>query len=306
MKRRDLVDLLLLAALWGASFLFMRVAAPAFGPLALVEVRVIFAALLLLPLLALRGGVALLRQFAGPALAVGVFNSALPFGLITYGLLTLSAGFASILNAVTPMWTALIAWLWLRERIRPLQGLGLVVGVIGVTVLVWGRIGLTPGGSDWSATLAVAAALLATFFYGASANFVKRSLGQVPPLVTAAGSQVGAALAVAPFALWQLPPRLPGASAWIAALILGVACTGFAYLLYFRLLQNIGAMRAASVTFLIPVFGTAWGALLLGEAVTLQMICGGIIILLGTAMALGLLASRSVKSVTRAPRTGPS
>ncbi len=262
MKPRDLTDFLLLAALWGASFLFMRVAAPAFGAFALVEVRVAIAAAFLLPLLAWRGGLAALRARAPTLAVVGVLNSAIPFVLFTYSTLTITAGFASILNATVPMWAALVAWLWLRERIRAAQWLGLAIGLAGVVLLVWGRIDLRPGGSQWSATLAIAAA-----------------------------SQIAAAFALAPFALATWPAAPVGVRDWAAAIALGVACTGLAYILYFRLIDRVGAMRAASVTFLIPLFGVLWGAVFLSEAITLQMAAGGAVILVGTALALGFVGA---------------
>lgn len=291
MKSRDLTDFLLLAALWGASFLFMRVAAPAFGAFALVEVRVAIAAAFLLPLLAWRGKVAVLRGRAATLAVVGVLNSAIPFVLFTYSTLTLTAGFASILNATVPMWAALVAWLWLRDRIRAAQWLGLAIGLAGVVLLVWGKVEFKPGGTQWSATLAIAAALLASLSYGVAANFTKRRLAGVDTLAVATGSQIAAALALAPFALWSWPAQAVGARDWAAAIALGIGCTGLAYILYFRLIDRVGAMRAASVTFLIPLFAVLWGGLFLGEAITMQMAAGGAVILIGTALALGLVGA---------------
>lgn len=291
MKPRDLTDFLLLAALWGASFLFMRVAAPAFGAFALVEVRVAIAAAFLLPLLAWRGGLAVLRGRAPTLAIVGVLNSAIPFVLFTYSTLTITAGFASVLNATVPMWAAVVAWLWLRERIRAAQWLGLAIGLAGVVLLVWGRIDLRPGGSQWSVTLAIGAALLASLSYGVAANYTKRRLAGIDTLAVATGSQIAAALALAPFALATWPITPVDLRDWAAAIALGVACTGLAYLLYFRLIDRVGAMRAASVTFLIPLFGVLWGAVFLSEAITLQMAAGGAVILAGTALALGFVGA---------------
>lgn len=296
MKPRDTIDLVLLAALWGASFLFMRVAAPAFGPAALVEVRVLTGALFLLPLLALRGGASMLRAHAGRLALVGLLNTAAPFALITYAMLTLSAGFAAILNATVPMWTALIAALWLRERSAPLQWLGLAIGAAGVIVLVGDKVDLRPGGSQWHNTLAIGAALLGMAFYGLSANVAKRLMAGVPALVTATGSQIAAALLLAPAALLLWPAQPPAPREWLAAVVLGVACTGIAYILYFRLIDRVGAMRAANVTFLIPIFATVWGMLFLGEALTARMVAGGAVVLAGTALALGVLGRAAVRT----------
>lgn len=292
MKPRDLVDLVLLAALWGASFLFMRIAAPAFGALPLAELRVAIAAAFLLPLLVARGDLGALRANALPAGLIGVVNSALPFTLYAYATLSISAGFASILNATVPIWTAAIGALWLRQRIGARQRLGLLLGVLGVLALVWGKVDLRPGSSQWSVTLAVAAALAATFAYGVSGHLARRWQAGVAPLVTATGSQVGAAIFLAGPAAWLWPAQPPPAMPWLAALLLGVACTGVAYLLYFRLIARTGAVNAASVTFLIPLFGTLWGALFLDEQVTLQMLFGGAVVLAGTVLATGVLAAR--------------
>ena len=293
MKPRDLTDLVLLAALWGASFLFMRHAAPAFGPIALVEVRVAIAAAFLGALLAWRGGLRELRVRPGALLLLGLVNSALPFSLLTFATLHVTAGFAAILNATTPLWTALIGWLWLRNAIRPLQWLGLAIGLVGVAVLVWGKASLRPDASQLGTTLALAAALVATACYGLSANYTRSRLAHASPLALAAGSQIGAALLLAVPALLSWPAVAPGAAAWGSALALGIACTGLAYLLYFRLLTRVGAVGASAVTFLIPVFAALWGALFLDEAVTLQMLAGGAVILAGTALALGLLRRRA-------------
>ena len=262
MRPRDLLDLLLLAALWGGSFLFVRAAVPAFGPFALIELRVGIAALVLLPLLAVRGSFAELRRNAAPIAAVGLLNSALPFTLFAFASLTMTAGFASILNATAPLFGALIAQLWLKDRLTRVQMLGLLVGFAGVVLLVWSRNALAGGGS----TLAVAAALCATLAYGIAANYTKRSLTGVGSFSIATGSQCAAALALLPLALWAWPALTPPLRTWLEVILLGVASTGVAYLLYFRLIANVGPTRAVSVTFLIPVFGMLWGALYLGES----------------------------------------
>ena len=292
MRSRDLLDLVALAALWGASFLFTRHAAPAFGPIALVQVRVTIAAAVLLVLLLVRGDRAALRTHAAALGFVGVMNSAVPFVLFTYAMLFVTGGFAAILNATTPMWTALVGWVWLRERIRPLQWLGLAVGLVGVVALLWGRIDLRPGSTQWQVTLAIGAALLGALAYGMSATFAKRRLAGVPALVVATGSQIAAAIALLPLALFGWPAQTPDAGAWASAVVLAVASTALAYLLYFRLTTRVGAVRAAAVTFLVPVFATLWGRVFLAEELTLQMLVGGCIILAGTALALGLVRAK--------------
>jgi drug/metabolite transporter (DMT)-like permease len=289
MRTRDLLDLFTLAALWGASFLFMRHAAPAFGPIALVQVRVSIAAVMLTGLLVLRGESAQLRVYAAPLTFVGVMNSALPFVLFTYATLYVTGGFAAILNATTPMWTALVGWVWLRDRVRLAQWIGLTIGALGVVALLWGKIDLRPGGTGWQITLAIGAAMLGALAYGISATFARQRLVSVPALVVATGSQIAATIVLLPLAIVAWPERTPALDAWASAIALAVACTALAYLLYFRLIARIGAVRAAAVTFLVPIFATLWGSVFLAEDVTLQMLVGGCVILGGTALALGLI-----------------
>jgi drug/metabolite transporter (DMT)-like permease len=289
MRSRDAVDLVLLAAIWGSSFLFIRIAAPAFGPVALVEVRMVTGALVLLPLLAAGIGLPALRTHARRIALISVINFAVPFVVVTWAMLTLTAAFTSMLNGTVPMWTALIGALWFGERVRPPQWLGLAVGAIGVVVLVGDKVHFDRSGAGWTETVAVGAALLGMIFYGLSANVAKRTLGGVPPLATAAGSQIGAAVLLAPLAVATWPAQAPSAGAWAAALVLGVLCTGFAHLLFFRLIERVGAMRAANVTYLIPLFATLWGTLFLAEPLSLRLLVGGAIVLAGTALAVGVL-----------------
>lgn len=294
MKQRDLFDLLLLAALWGASFLFSRIAAPAFGALALAETRVVVAALVLLPLLVWRSGAAGVRELRGNAgrmLVLGAFNTAIPFALFAWAVLTITAGLAAILNATAPMFAALIAWVWLRERLTALQGLGMAIGFAGVLWLAAARAGLDVEGARG----AVLASLAATLSYGLSGNLAKHWFSHLRPLTLAAGSQTAASLLLLPFALYAWPDMPPSPHDWAAALALGVLCTGLAYLLYFRLLIRIGAARAMTVTFLIPGFGMLWGALFLGEAITATMLLGCAVILAGTALSSGTVRPRTAR-----------
>ena len=285
MKSSDVTELFALAALWGASFLFMRMGAAEFGPVALSAVRVTGAALFLMPLLLWRGQLGALRAHWWPILMVGVTNSALPFLFFSYAALSLTAGLSAIFNASSPLFGALIAWLWLKDRLTPVRVLGLLVGFAGVLWLAWDKASFKPGGTGW----ALLASLAGPLCYGASASFTKRHLAGVPTLAVAAGSQLGAALVlVLPAVLWW-PATAPSGHAWGAAAMLAVLCTGLAYLLYFRLIANVGPANAIAVTFLVPAFAVLWGALLLGEQVTTAMLAGCAVILLGTGLATGLL-----------------
>jgi drug/metabolite transporter (DMT)-like permease len=261
----------------------MRIAAPEFGPVALIWLRVAIAALCLAPFAATRRNA--LRGRLPAVAVVGTINSAIPFCLLAYSTLSITAGLASILNATSPLWGALVAHYWLKDRLGRSRALGLALGFAGVIFLVWGRTSFRAGGAG----LAVVAALLATFSYGVAASYTKRKLTGVDPLSLAAGSQLAAAVVLAPAAalLWPAHPVSP--RAWGAVLGLGIACTAVAYVLYFRLIAHVGPARAIAVTFLIPPFAIAWGGLLLGEPLTARTVVAACVILAGTALATGLV-----------------
>ena len=286
------LDFLLLAAIWGSSFLFMRLGAQEFGALPTAGVRVAIATLFLLPLLLWRG--------LGPQLAahwkkiffVGLLNSAIPFACYAFALLAISTGLSAILNATAPLFGALIAWLWLKDRPQGTRVVGLMMGFIGVALLAWDKASFKPDASGLSSGWAVLACLLACLCYGISASYTKRYLSGLPSLVTATGSQLGATLGLALPTLWLWPQRMPGTTAWLALLAVGVLCTGVAYILFFRLIENIGPARSMTVTFVIPVFAVLYGVLFLGEAVSLWMVFCGAIIVCGTALSANLLKLR--------------
>ena len=285
MKTSDTAELLTLAALWGASFLFMRMGAAEFGPVALSAVRVAGAALFLMPLLLWRGQLAALRTHWRPIAIVGITNSALPFLCFSYAALSMTAGLSAIFNAASPLFGSVIAWLWLKDHLTPARVAGLLIGFAGVLWLAWDKASFKPGGSG----LAVLACAIGPMFYGWSASFTKRHLAGAPPLAIAAGSQCFAAVALALPAAWWWPVVPPSAHTWVAAALLAFLCTGLAYLLYFRLIANIGPANAIAVTFLVPVFAVLWGWWLLDERVTTLMLAGCAVILVGTGLTTGLL-----------------
>ena len=282
-------DFVLLAAIWGSSFLFMRISTVEFGPLPTAAVRVAIAALFLLPIVWLRGLLPELRKNWKRIFFIGVLNSGIPFACFSFALLSITTGLSAILNATVPMFGALIAWAWLKDKPNASRVLGLIIGFAGVAMLAWDKATFKPDASGVAPGWAVLACLFACVCYGISASYTKRYLSGLPPLVTAAGSQIGATLGLALPALWLWPARMPGTSAWLALLVVGVLCTGLAYILFFRLIENAGPPRALSVTFLVPVFAVLYGVLFLGEAVTPWMVaCAGVIVC-GTALATGLL-----------------
>jgi drug/metabolite transporter (DMT)-like permease len=293
-SRRWLVDLVLLGALWGASFLFMRIAAPEFGAVPAATMRVGVAMLFLVPLMLLRGQGPALRRHWKPMLGIGVLNSGLPFALFCFALLTLTSGAASVLNATVPMFGALVAWAWFGERPAGARIAGLVIGFVGVAMLASRSVGFHAGadGSLLAPSLAIGACLGACVCYGISASAARRHLAGLPPLASAAGSQIGATLFLALPALLTWPARLPSLRAWLAVAVLGIACTGFAYILFFRLIDTAGPTRALTVTFLVPVFAVVYGVVFLNEHVTAWMLLCAAVIVCGVALSTGLVRPR--------------
>jgi drug/metabolite transporter (DMT)-like permease len=282
-------EFVLLAAIWGASFLFMRLGAAEFGPLATAFVRVLLASACLLPLLLWRGQFAALRTHYKAIFFVGAINSGIPFVLFAYAVLSISTGLSSILNATTPLFGALVAALWLKDKPNAARTLGLALGFAGVVALASGKASFTTAADGSNSGLAVLACLGATLCYAIAGSFTKKFLIGVPPLATATGSQIGATLVLALPALWARPTVMPSATAWVAVALLAVFCSAFAYVLFFRLIERAGPARALAVTFLIPVFGLAYGALFLRETITPWMVGCGAVVILGTALATGLL-----------------
>lgn len=285
MKTNDAFCLAMLGMLWGMSFLFIRQAVPEFGALALIEVRVALAAVALAPIVIARGQVtAMLANWRAIAV-MGVLHYAIPFSLYAYAMLTLSAGYSSIINAAAPIFTGIITYSWLGERHGTSRVAGLLLGLVGVVVLVWEKLAVG-GGPD---ALAVLATIGAAFCYGLAAVLAKRQLAGVNSLAVAGGSMSFAAVVLLPFAIWFWPATSPTPGAWSMAAALGIICTALAFVLYFRLIASAGAVNSITVTFLIPVFAVAFGVLLLQETVSATMIAGGAIVALGTALATGFI-----------------
>ncbi len=284
MKLIELLELVTLAAIWGASFLFMRIATPEFGPFMLIELRSLTAVLFLLPILFMTRRSHYILPNAGRLLLVGVTGTAMPFCLLSYATLSVSAGYASILNSVTPIFTALIAWMWIKERLTLSAVIGLLVGFVGVIILSMDK---QPGNTE-ILLLPVLAGLAATCCYGFSANYTRQKLNHIHPLALACGSQIGSALFLLPLAYLFKPQFIPGQSAWFAVIILGIVCTAIAFILYFRLIANIGVNKTISVTYLIPFFGILWGMIFLHEQLTILMIAGALLILTGVSLTTGV------------------
>ncbi|MBI2306071.1 MAG: DMT family transporter [Rhodocyclales bacterium] len=283
MNKANLCRLLALAAIWGASFLFMRIGAPAVGPAALIFLRVALAALFLAAVAAsLRKPLQLARHWRH-YLVLGLFNSALPFLLFAHAALTVSASLLAILNATAPLWGALLGAVVTRTQLSAKAACGLLLGVAGVAVLAGIEAAALPAGGG----LAIAAALGAALCYGIATTYA-RTTTAVDAFANAHGSMWAATVWVAPALLFApLPPALPGVPVIAAIVALGVVCSGIAYLLYFRLIAEIGATPTLAVTFLIPAFGVLWGHLFLDEAVGWHTLAGAMLVLAGTALTTG-------------------
>ena len=271
---RTPVELVFLAAIWGGSFLFLRIAAPKFGPVPLVDGRLALGALVLSPFLWRAR-----RQLAAAGwfkiMAVGLVNTLLPFLLFAWSAERAPAGVSAIVNSMSVPFAALAAFVMFQDQLGVRRLTGLAIGLIGVVVLASGDVdgaGIGP---------AVAAGAVAALLYGVSANLVKRYFAGLPPAAVAAATLAWGTVLLAPFAAWQWPQTSVPAQAWLSLLALGVVCTGAAYAVYFRLIQRVGAPRATMVTYLVPVFGVLWAWLALGEPLTISMAFGGVLILGG-------------------------
>lgn len=269
---RTPLELTLLGAIWGCSFLFMRVAVPSFGPYALVEVRLLLGALVLLPFLWTARAQFPARRWRW-LVPIGLINSAIPFVLFAWAAQRAPAAIGAICNAMTVLFAALIAFLFFGEKIGLRRAIALLVGFTGVVVLATAKV------SGLSIGTAVIAGSLAALLYGLGVNLVKRHMAGLPPAASAGATLGSAALVMLPMAVTHWPEAPIPVSAWACAIALGVVCTGLAFLMFYRLIARIGPARASTVTYLVPMFGALFAWLFLGEPVTLAMLVAGALIL---------------------------
>ncbi len=281
---RDLGALVLLGALWGGSFLYIRVAVPALGPALLMELRVLLAAAALSLYAVAVGRLPALRSRRKEFLILGGLNAAIPFTLIAAAEITLTASLASILNSTTPLFAAVVAAAWIGEALTTRKVIGLIMGIMGVAVLV----GWTPIALNGVVLLSVGAMLAASLSYALGGVYAKRTFVGIPSLALAIGQQMGAAMLLLPLAAASLPGEAPSPTVALSVLALALLCTAVAYLLYFYLIANTGPTRTLTVTFLIPVFGLFFGVLFLGEPVGVGTLVGLGIILYSVALVIGI------------------
>lgn len=285
MTTADIFRLVTLAAIWGGSYSFMRAVAPVFGGVGTMWLRIsIAAAALLLYALAAREDLQL-KKWWKQFLFIGCLNSALPFALIAYAMQTLPVGYGAILNAIAPFFAALFAARMLGERLTAIRIFGMVLGFAGVAII----INLGPLPLTGPVLLAAGACIAATCSYGFIIVYTKMHTKDAPPIGMAVGTLLLPALLTAPLAITVIPPVMPTLNVALSLLGLAVLCSAIAYLLYYRLIRDIGSTRAISTTFMIPVFAAVWGAIFFGETPNLGVLIGGVTVLIGVALVLGLL-----------------
>ena len=284
MRPRDFAGLVVLGALWGGSFLFIRVAVPALGPLLLVELRVGLAAVTLFLYALAAGRVPKIRDRWRSFLVLGFLNAAAPFSLISAAEIHLTASLAAILNSTTVMFSAIVAAVWIGDVLTARKALGIVLGIVGVTVLV----GWDPLPLNGAVLLAVAAMLIASLSYALGATYAKRSFSGIAPLGMAIGQLGGAIALLTPLAVVSLPTEAPSLIVAISMLGLALLSTAVAYLIYFRLIENVGPTSTVTVTLLVPVFGLLFGVLLLDEPFGPGTLAGLSIILTSVVLITGI------------------
>ena len=283
MKRvslRDISELIFLSAIWGSSFLFLRLTSPVFGPIFLIEMRVLSGLAVLLPLVLFLGKLAEFQKHWKMIATVSLMNMAIPFCFFAFSAVYIGAGLLSIINATVPIFSACVAYIVYKARLSRSSLLGLLIGFLGVVVLMFNP-GENFGSSGW---LAILSALFACLLYGTAINLTVNNLQAVSGLTITAGGLFVSSLVLLPFALWARPEVLPVGNIWWSVFALGIVCTGFGFVMFYRLIDRIGAGRAIMTTYLIPVFSILWGNIFLGESVTLIMVAGCILVLLGVGL----------------------
>lgn len=283
MKLRNFCELLLLSAIWGSSFLFLRIASPAFGPIFLIEMRVLSGLLVLLPVFFVMRKYQEFKLHWKMILLVSLLNMAIPFCFFAYSALNMGAGLLSIMNATVPIFTAMVGFLYFRQRLSQLGFAGLVVGLLGVAILM----SESRAESGITSDLAIPAALFASILYGIAINLAAHKLQGVSGITITTGSLFFSSAILLPLAIRSRPEVIPEGVIWLSVLSLGIVCTGFGYVLFYRLIAEIGSQRAITTTYLIPLFSIFWGSLFLGETLTVAMFLGGVTVLLGVALTTG-------------------
>lgn len=282
MRLKDIFQLILLAAIWGSSFLFLRILAPSIGVLMTLVFRITIAALVLMAVFAVIRRLPDYRRFWKQYLLLGLLNLVIPFALITFSIAHLNASIAAILNATTPLFTMIISAYWLKEKLTFKKLAGLFIGVAGLIILVgWIPLDLTT-----TTIIALAFSLLGSFFYGLGSVYAKIKFKSEDPMKTATGQLTAAAIFVLPLLFVDNPSQLLTPSITLSLLALALVCTALGYLLYFKLLKNIGSVNTSVVTLLVPVFSIIWSVFFLAEPITAALVVGLLLILASLKLVL--------------------
>lgn len=291
MKPKELGALLLLGALWGASFIFIRIAAPVLGPIWLIDLRVWIAGIVLLIYALIVRKLPDFKKEWKYYLMLGLLNAAIPFSLIAYSAVHLNASLTAILNATTPLFTAIVARIWLKEYLSVRKVIGILIGLVGVCILMgWSSVPFTL--EVW---LSIGASLTAALFYGIGSVYTKLTFTNTPALSLSIGQQLAAGIILIPLSVVTVPTATISLTVMIAVLGLAVLCTAIGYLLYFYLVEHVGPTKTVSVTFLVPLFGIFWGILLLNEHITLGTIVGLIVIFMGVILMNGVQKTKKIR-----------
>lgn len=289
MKTKNIIDFLLLSALWGGSYVFMRYTNGHIDAIVIAESRMVIAAMCLAVVAIFKPSwwqyLKMSRTAYQKTFVIAIFNSVLPFTLFTYAMQFLNVGLGAILNATSPIWTAIIAAFWLKDRLSSWRILGLLLGFIGIISLVWGKVDFSVGGLG----LPILASIGVTVSYGFASNFIKKYGDGIHPIGMTFVSMIIGSFMLAIPAYVYFPAGPVPMSAWLGMAGLGIGSTGVAYFLFYRLIEQTSPAIAISTTFLVPVFGILWADIFLGEAPTLPIVLSGGVILLGTALAVGIL-----------------
>ena len=288
MRLKNTIDFVLIGALWGMSYVFMRFTAGKVEPIVMAESRLLIGALGIFVFAMCKKDLRALLIPAKTDLSritmIASFNSVIPFALFSYAMQHLNAGLGAILNSTSPIWTAIIGAIWLKDRLSMSRILGLALGCGGIIFLMWGKADFAVGGLG----LPILASLGVTLSYGIATNYIKVYGAGIHPMGLAFSSLFIGSFMLAIPAYIYLPTEPLSTLTWISIIGLGIGSTAIAYVLYYRLIEQAGPTVAITVTFVVPIFSILWGDIFLQEKPTLNMFIGGVIIIIGTALAIGL------------------
>ncbi len=293
MDRKNTIRLILLSAIWGGSFIFMRVISPVLGPVLTASMRTLIAGIFLVIIFKITNYKIHWKRDYRQLIVIGIVNSSIPFFMFAFAALHIPASLSSIMNSMTPMFGAILSAIFLIEPLSVRKSIGLILGTIGVGIV--SSLSVSAGGLEYY--LSIGACLTAAICYGISSIYIKLKASHIEPKAIAAGSQVFAGLALLPFAFLNPVSFVLDFKIVFTVVLFAIICSALAYLLFYELIKDVGPTKALTVTFLIPVFGIIWGYILLGEPVSLSTILGGTVILVGTYL---VTSSKSTKNKTLA------